>query len=254
VSRLIRLASSVLIASLGTVKVANAGGLAGSHTSMVRQHQAAIDLDYGFVKSASDVERLVASGELTRVAPNANVTLSGVSYPYARPVTWSFIERLAKQYRDATGTPLVVTSLTRPTSAQPRNASPLSVHPAGMAVDLRIPADSAALAWLEKKLLSLEEAGAIDVTREYHPPHLHIAVFPEQFGALAAREDSAAAREAAARAAVLRVTAQSSTDATPIHRGVWVRFAAAGLIALALLTGTVVMRLRALAAPPVSPG
>lgn len=248
-SRLVRLASAALIASLGTTKAAHAGGLTGSHASMVRQHQAAIDLDYGFVRSATDVERLVATGELTRVAPNDNVTLSGVSYPYTRAVTWSFVERLAKQYRDATGTPLVVTSLTRPTSAQPRNASPLSVHPAGMAVDFRIPKDTAALAWLEKRLLSLEESGAIDVTREYHPPHLHVAVFPERFAALAAREDSAAAREATA-AAALRAIAPSSGEATAIGDDRWQQFATAGILAAAMVVAVGIRllprRLRAL--------
>ena len=81
----------------------------------------------------------------------------------------------------ATGERLVITSLTRPLSRQPENASALSVHPAGMAVDLRIPASKWNRAWLEQTLLSLEDKAVLDVTREHHPPHYHVAVFPVQY-------------------------------------------------------------------------
>ena len=61
-----------------------------------------------------------------------------------------FIERLARQYRGATGEKLVVTSLTRPTREQPGNASRYSVHPCGMAVDFRRPWGRKARRWLEQ--------------------------------------------------------------------------------------------------------
>lgn len=194
----------VLVAVAG-VRPALAGGLKGSHASMVHQHSVAVHLDYSFVRTPAQVTKLVADSALVQVAPNADLSLSGVSYPYARPETRDFVLRLAALYHGLTGSRLVVTSLTRPETRQPRNASPLSVHPAGMAVDLRIPAGDSARSWLEHWLLSLEQAGAIDVTREHWPPHLHVAVFPEAFRAYAARQDSAAARvataERAARAA-----------------------------------------------------
>jgi hypothetical protein len=94
-----------------------------------------------------------------------------------------FIERLGRQYFDAHGTPLVVTSLTRPAENQPRNAHQLSVHPAGMAVDFRVPQDARARAWLESALLQLENRGILDVTRERYPPHYHVAVFPAAYRA-----------------------------------------------------------------------
>jgi hypothetical protein len=50
----------------------------------------------------------------------------------------TFVERLSSQYHNACGERLVVTSLTRPASEQPRNASDRSVHPTGMAIDLRL--------------------------------------------------------------------------------------------------------------------
>ncbi len=74
-----------------------------------------------------------------------------------------------------------MTSLTRPSSRQPGNAHRLSIHPAGMAVDLRVPGDPADRQWLENALLSLEAAGVLDATRERRPPHYHVAVFPEAY-------------------------------------------------------------------------
>jgi hypothetical protein len=81
---------------------------------------------------------------------------------------------------------MVVTSLTRPLASQPGNAHELSVHPAGMAVDLRVPADANSRRWLEQTLLALETARVLDVTREHHPSHFHVAVFPEAYRAWAA--------------------------------------------------------------------
>jgi hypothetical protein len=90
---------------------------------------------------------------------------------------------LGAQYRSACGEPLVVTSLTRPTTAQPVNASDRSVHPTGMALDLRTPRTRTCRVWLERVLLSLERAGVIEATLERFPVHYHIAVYPRQYSA-----------------------------------------------------------------------
>lgn len=180
---------------------------------MVHQHNVARRLDYTFVRNAAQVKHLVAINALVPVAPNADLTLDDVSYAYARPELQEFVERLAKAYEATTGSPLVVTSLTRPTSSQPRNASPLSVHPAGIAVDLRVPADDSARAWLEHVLLKLENAGVLDVTREYHPPHLHVALFPEAFRAYAAPWDSVTVRRAPRSSAVPTVDSMAPRQA-----------------------------------------
>jgi hypothetical protein len=116
-----------------------------------------------------------------RIPGGANYQLAGVSYPYGRPALRTFVERLSAQHKSACGEPLVVTSLTRPSSEQPRNASDESVHPAGMAVDLRISPKAKCRAWLEKTLLSLEKSGVLDATRERHPAHFHVAVFPTAY-------------------------------------------------------------------------
>ena len=93
-----------------------------------------------------------------------------------------FIERLSQQYRHACGERLVVTSLTRPLTHQPRNASDRSVHPTGMALDLRR-RQGTCRRWLEGTLLYLEDQDVLEATSERSPPHYHVAVFPSQYAA-----------------------------------------------------------------------
>ncbi len=179
-----------LIALLAPLSRSAADGLDGSPSSMEEQHAIARESDYSFLRKPADVERLVELGRLVQVESEADYALSNVSFPFARPEVRTFIQSLAADYRDEFGFRLVVTSLTRPTTLQPANAHDLSVHPAGMAVDLRVPTDSTRKKWLESRLLKLEEAGAIDVTRERHPPHYHVAVFAGKYLPIAAVEDS----------------------------------------------------------------
>lgn len=157
--------------------------LRGSAASVDLQNRVAKDHDYSFLTSAEQVRRFASQGYLTRVRPNRDFTLHAVSFPYARAEVALFIERLAGQYRGACGEQLVVTSLTRPTSHQPRNASARSVHPTGMALDLRYPRDAKCRQWLEGVLLSLERAGVLDATLERYPLHYHVALFPRQYAA-----------------------------------------------------------------------
>jgi LysM repeat protein len=127
------------------------------------------------------VRQFVSAGYLVAVKANADFDLHAVSYPYARPEAELFIRRLAAQYRAACGEKLVVTSLTRPQNGQPANASSRSVHPTGMAVDLRRSNVGACRSWLEGVLVQLEGAGILEATRERYPPHYHIAIFPRDY-------------------------------------------------------------------------
>ena len=154
--------------------------LRGSLASVERQYSVAVRLDYSFLQTAGEVSRFVKQGLLVPINQTGNVQLVGVSYPYGRPALKMFVQRLGSQYRANCGQPLVVTSLTRPASEQPRNASDESVHPAGMAVDLRI-GTGACRKWLEKTLLAMEKRGVIEATKERHPAHFHIAVFPTAY-------------------------------------------------------------------------
>ena len=164
--------------------VAQAEGqsLGGSGASVSRTHRQATSHDFTFLSTSSQVRRFADAGYLVRVRPNRDYTLHDVSFPYSRPEVALFIQRLGSQYRGACGEQLVVTSLTRPRSGQPTNASPLSVHPTGMAVDLRRSRSSSCRRWLESTLLYLEDARVLEATRERTPSHYHVAVFPRQYG------------------------------------------------------------------------
>tara|TARA_R100001039_G_scaffold36467_1_gene32818 strand:- start:2420 stop:3340 length:921 start_codon:yes stop_codon:yes gene_type:complete len=171
----------VAILLIAAVNAAHAQTMRGSRESITQQNQHAVTHGYTFVQTSSQVAQLVDSGELVRVNPSRTMVLHNVSYPYARPAVRTLVERLSAQYFNACGEKLTVTSLTRPIARQPANASDESVHPAGMAVDLRIPSNGRCRAWLESTLLSLERNYVLDVTRERRPPHYHVAVFPENY-------------------------------------------------------------------------
>lgn len=173
------LTAVVLLSLPGTLRGQSA--LRGSTASMDRQEEQASRHDFSYLRDAAQVRRFVANGLLVPVRGNEHYEIHGVSFPWARPEVRTFVERLASQYRSACGEKLVVTSLTRPLAHQPRNASERSVHPTGMAVDLRIPSSSRCRKWLEGVLLSLEKQGVLEATRERRPPHYHIAVFPQPY-------------------------------------------------------------------------
>jgi hypothetical protein len=166
-----------------------AQSLRGSPAKLDRQNQQARAHNFSYLRTAGDVHRYRDAGRLVRLTGNADYQLASVSFPYARPAVRTFAERLGAQYRAACGEKLVVTSLTRPLSHQPRNASHRSVHPTGMALDLRVSRNQQCVRWLERTLLQLQAQGLIDATREHRPPHYHVAVFPHPYTRHAAALD-----------------------------------------------------------------
>jgi hypothetical protein len=153
---------------------------------MDRQVRSAQQHDFSYLRNPSDVRRFVSKGYLVRVRPNRDFDLHHVSFPYARPEVGLFVQRLASQYRRACGEKLVVTSLTRPKTRQPANASRRSVHPTGMALDLRRPRNRTCRRWIESTLLDLEAEGVLEATYESRPPHYHIALFPRPYASYVA--------------------------------------------------------------------
>jgi LysM repeat protein len=189
--------------------------LRGSQHAMQKQNRVAHQHDYTFLQTSADVRRFIDLGLLVELPGNDDYELAKVSHPYARPAVKLFVERLATQYRAACGEKLVITSLTRPVREQPRNASDLSVHPAGMAVDLRVSGRAACRVWLERTLMSLERQGVLDAIRERNPPHYHVALFPEQYTRYVARLSGgqiqvASVNPGAAQASSPRASVQSS--------------------------------------------
>lgn len=151
-------ASLILIGALGSTIAsdASAQSLRGSRTSLERQNAQALRHDFTYLRETRQLKRFVSAGLLVPVRSNHDFRLKDVSFPVTRPEVKLFIERLSRQYRSACGEQLIVTSLTRPVANQPRNASPLSVHPTGMALDLRRPRNRACRRWIEDTLLHLE--------------------------------------------------------------------------------------------------
>jgi hypothetical protein len=158
-----------------------AASLRPSGSSLDRQVQEARRHDYTYLANSDQVQRFVELGYLTRVYDGRTYFLKEVSFPYTRPAVKMFIQRLSEQYHKACGDKLVVTSLTRPKNRQPRNASSRSVHPTGMALDLRRPWNRTCRGWLEHTLMTLEAKGVLEATLERSPPHYHIAIFPGRY-------------------------------------------------------------------------
>ncbi|CAN5746541.1 hypothetical protein BH23GEM10_BH23GEM10_12500 [soil metagenome] len=183
---------AAIIATAGVALIAgatsaDAQSLRGSPQAMQKQHTIALQHDYTFLRTSTQVRQFVDAGYLVKLPGNADYDLAAVSYPYGRPALKLFVERLASQYRSACGEKLVVTSLTRPVQNQPRNASALSVHPTGMAVDLRVSRNAACRRWIESTLLSLEKQGVLNAIRENYPPHYHVALFTTSYTQYVAR-------------------------------------------------------------------
>lgn len=193
--------------------------LRGSRRSMQRQHGVAVQSGYSFVETPRHAEKLLAAGELVEVRGNADYDVTPARHRYALPEVRLFVERLGRQYREATGAPLVVTSLARPSTRQPANAHALSVHPAGMAIDLRVPRDAASRRWLEDALLGLERRGLVDVTRERRPPHYHVAIFPEAYREYAEERMAAEALERTRTAATVMAATASVAGAAATNKG-----------------------------------
>jgi hypothetical protein len=155
--------------------------LRGSRSSVERMYDQAQRQDLTFYRSSRGVRSAAREGDLVRLQANDDYRISGASFAYALPTTRTFVQRLASQYHDYCGERLVVTSATRPRSMRLRNSVTESVHPTGMAVDLRKPSRGSCLRWLRQTLLEVEGEGVVDATEEHHPPHFHVAVFPDQY-------------------------------------------------------------------------
>jgi hypothetical protein len=156
--------------------------LRGSPASMQEQNRVARDNGLSFFRTPAEIRAAVERGELVKLEGNENYAVADfVVYPYLHPDVALFIERISAQYREACGQRLVVTSGVRPMNGQPSNAHSLSVHPAGMAVDLRVSDRAACRSWLEASLMNMERQGLLNGIREFRPPHYHVAVYPDRY-------------------------------------------------------------------------
>ena len=175
--RLLLLLALLLLAADVTIPApAPAQTLRGSRTAVERAYSFAMHRGLTFTRSRRDVERASRQGDLVRLGGSRNYRLKGVAHPYVRPATRSVLASLAARYRTVCKEPLVVTSAVRPTSVRLPNSVLKSVHPTGLALDLRIPRGRCR-PWLRDELLTLERRGLIDATEERRPAHFHVNVF-----------------------------------------------------------------------------
>src|SRR5688500_10863022 len=176
------LTGAATLITIALPSLAGAQPLRGSRSTLARVYERASERGLYFYKTSGGVKSAAEKGRFVRLAGNADYRLHGVSHPYLTATTRTFVERLASQYRAGCGEQLVVTSAIRPLAKQPRNSSDYSVHPTGIAVDLRKPSGKC-LTWLRKTLLALEDRGVLDGTEERSPPHFHVVVFPAAYDA-----------------------------------------------------------------------
>jgi LysM repeat protein len=213
--RLVPLAVVSAVAGTPITPRADAQSLRGSQSSIDRMYRHARSEGLSFYETPSGVRKAVKQGRLVRLEPDNSFELHAVGYPYVRPSTRLFVERLASQYEDVCGEPLIVTSAVRPATRQPANSAERSVHPTGMAVDLRKPRNTKCLRWLRSTLLDLENDDLLEATEEHAPAHFHVAVFPTAYTRYAA------ARAKAESGTRTQLASHTSSGATTykVHEG-----------------------------------
>lgn len=221
--RIVGITLALVFVAAGTAEAVDrrSASLRGSPAAMQQQNRVAKEHGLAFYRTGAEIEAAAARGELATLVPNEDYDVADfVRYPYLQPEGVVFVERLASQYREACGQKLVVTSAVRPTTGQPSNAHRLSVHPAGMAVDLRVSDRASCRSWLETAILNMERRGLINGIREFRPPHYHIAIFPGPYMAyveerLAAEEGERAAAEAESDVEIAAALSEVSTELIP---------------------------------------
>jgi hypothetical protein len=208
-----RLAALFVFAAAGLSRAPRleAQSLRGSEASVDLMYSTAQAAELIFLRNSADVATAARLGALQAIAPSDDIELKAVAYPYVLPNTLRFTDSLAAAYHAGCGEAIVVTSGARPLDEQPRNASPKSVHPTGMAVDFRKPRTPACLRWLRTNLVRLEKEHVIEATEERHPAHFHVAVLkqaPEPRFALSAADAPPAKETVSAKRVRHRIAAQ----------------------------------------------
>jgi LysM repeat protein len=151
--------------------------LHGSKASVEKMYDFALAHRYPFYLTPTNLDTAIAHGKLVPLTGDSTYELTrGVGFSYATREAKQFVTLFAPQYLAACGAPMTVTSAARPMSRQPHNANPHSVHPTGIAVDIRRPPPGPCLIWVRGALAELETKGIIEATEEHHPVHLHVAV------------------------------------------------------------------------------
>ena len=177
-TRPLRLATVASTATFGELSLAGVEApvtLRGSKVAVEQAYQVARSRGVPFTTTRGDALREAEEGSFVRLSGSNSVRLKGVSLPFVRPATRSFVASFGASYRAACGEPLTVTSAIRPRSVRLANSVEKSVHPTGMAVDLRVPRNGCRN-WMRRELIAMEQQGLVQATEERRPAHFHVVV------------------------------------------------------------------------------
>lgn len=148
----------------------------GEYTTSECQRQYADANGFRRVRDDREYWDKVRSGEFVLLQHPNLIVLA--SRPHVLPSTATFIYEVANEFAQTGCGKLTIRGAGRTIAERPSNGSHHSVHPAGMALDLRVWLSVECHAQLEEILAARERLGQADATREHNPPHFHVVVVP----------------------------------------------------------------------------
>jgi len=168
--------------------------LKGSRESMLRQNERTFGDDLERIQDDDQLQLLTENKELVDLPESESVRIAAnlpVERRYCRPWTRTFIDDMSHEYHSQFGVPLQVNSAVRTVQVQKklrrrnRNAAMIdgdvaSPHLTGAAIDIaRRGMSKSQIKWMRDYLLSLRDAGQIDVAEEFRTRCFHITVYKE---------------------------------------------------------------------------
>jgi len=184
--------SAGTIASLHRPRMMFVSPLRGSRDSLVRQNERSEADSLERIEDDADLADRVARGVLVPVPESAALAVNGKlpqDRRYCRPWTATFLADLARAHQAQFHTPLMVNSAVRTVDYQKHlmrtngNAADaegdiVSPHLTGATIDIAKSGMSRReLAWMRVHLLTIQNAGKIDVEEEFHQACFHITVY-----------------------------------------------------------------------------
>ena len=184
--------SSGTVASLHKPKMMFASPLRGSRDSLIRQNERS-EADYlERIEDDADLSDRISRGLLVPVPESAALAVNG-NLPqdrrYCRPWTAVFLKDLARAHDAQFHTPIMVSSAVRTVQYQKQlrringNAADaegdvVSPHLTGATIDIaKSGLTRRELAWMRVHLLTIQNAGKIDVEEEFRQACFHITVY-----------------------------------------------------------------------------
>ena len=178
--------------SLRTSRLGMPPPLVGSRANL--EHQNAMSDAEGLerIEDEDDLADRIAKKLLVPVPTSIALTVNGnlpVNHRYCRPWTALFLSDLARSHAAEFHSPLEVSSAVRTVAYQKRlmgingNAAAaegdiVSPHLTGATIDIaKGPLSRQEIAWMRTRLLTLEQAGKIDVEEEFQQACFHITVY-----------------------------------------------------------------------------